>query len=123
MSFHERNVYVDAVLRKVFDTLDNPTHAKRRCIFISFDPDVVLLLSQKQVRYPVRLLWEPLFCFTANNGLCLKVMFLMDLDAAKNSKLSEDVDITDSRAVHLDIAIEFVKASTYQYTCLVQCRG
>jgi len=54
MLFHERNNYCDAVLKRVFDLIDNATIGNRRCIFISFDPDVAMMMAQKQSRYPVR---------------------------------------------------------------------
>eukprot|EP00742_Colponemidia_sp_Colp-10_P005731 GILJ01006125.1.p1 GENE.GILJ01006125.1~~GILJ01006125.1.p1 ORF type:complete len:536 (-),score=54.65 GILJ01006125.1:270-1772(-) len=55
-SYWERNIIVDAILKVVFD------HAKSRMVmFASFDPDICVLLSFKQARFPVFFLcwWPP----------------------------------------------------------------
>lgn len=54
--YHERNVYVDTVLKTIFNALENPLVSKRKIMLISFDPDICILLAQKQPRYPVFLL-------------------------------------------------------------------
>lgn len=54
--YHERNVYVDTVLKTIFNSLENPLVSKRKIMLISFDPDICILLAQKQPRYPVFLL-------------------------------------------------------------------
>ena len=44
----ERNDYVDSILNVVFSCA-----GERKIIFSSFDPDVCILLSLKQPRYPI----------------------------------------------------------------------
>lgn len=56
MRYAERNEYADAVLKSVFDAMQNPQLATRKIMLISFDPDLCVLLSQKQPRFPVFLL-------------------------------------------------------------------
>lgn len=68
--YHDRNHYVDAVLKVIFDSLDPSFNCspgsqtalsstsgfkQRPIMFLSFDADICTLLSQKQPRFPVRL--------------------------------------------------------------------
>lgn len=63
MRYAERNLYVDAVLNSVFSAMQNPHLAQRKIMLISFDPDLCVLLSQKQPRFPV------LFLLCLNHGI------------------------------------------------------
>ncbi|KAL6055494.1 Glycerophosphocholine phosphodiesterase [Balamuthia mandrillaris] len=47
--YYERNKTVDAILKVVFDF----AHEQRRIVWSSFDPDICIMLSLKQPRYPV----------------------------------------------------------------------
>lgn len=63
MRYAERNEYADAVLKSVFDAMQNPQLATRKIMLISFDPDLCVLLSQKQPRFPV------FFLLCLNHGI------------------------------------------------------
>ena len=52
LGLQKRNRYVDGILDCVFQNA-----AQRQVMFSSFDPDICLLLSLKQSRYPVTLPW------------------------------------------------------------------
>jgi hypothetical protein len=49
IAYPERNVVVDSVLKVVFDNDE-----RDNIVFQSFDPDICMLLTAKQARYPVR---------------------------------------------------------------------
>lgn len=88
--YHERNVYVDMILRSVFNSLSNPLVSERKIMFLSFDPDICILLSQKQPRYPVFLL----------------------LSLGKGIPIGEDdseIEGYDLRCNSFDVAIQFAK--------------
>lgn len=63
MRYAERNDYADAVLKDVFNAMHNPQLAMRKVMLISFDPDLCVLLSQKQPRFPV------FFLLCLNHGI------------------------------------------------------
>ncbi|XP_049849786.1 uncharacterized protein LOC126320379 isoform X2 [Schistocerca gregaria] len=88
MLYHERNFYVDAVLRATFAALANPLFSSRKIMFISFDADICILLSQKQPRYPV--------------------LFLLSLDPTKTTENNE-VEQYDIRCKDFDVALNFAK--------------
>lgn len=75
----ERNLFVDKVLKVVFDRC-----ASRKIIFMSFDADVCLLLRRKQSSFPV--------------------FFLIDIGV-----VDPDFDHFDHRLLGIDNIIQFVK--------------
>lgn len=75
----ERNLFVDKVLKVVFDN-----YANRKIIFMSFDADVCLLLRRKQSSFPV--------------------FFLIDIGV-----VDPDFDHFDHRLLGIDNIIQFVK--------------
>jgi len=84
----ERNIYVDSVLQVIFD---HNVH-DRNIVIISFDPDICLLLSLKQQKYPV-------FFLTAAG----KKEFFLDTDS--------DIDVNDPRTSNLYRSIRFASQS------------
>lgn len=88
--YHERNVYVDMILKSVFNSMSNPLVASRQIMFLSFDPDMCLLLSQKQPRYPVFLL------LSLGKGIPI-------------GKDDSEVEGYDERCSSFGVAIQFAK--------------
>eukprot|EP00771_Trimastix_marina_P001893 gnl/Trimastix_PCT/3003.p1 GENE.gnl/Trimastix_PCT/3003~~gnl/Trimastix_PCT/3003.p1 ORF type:complete len:595 (-),score=159.20 gnl/Trimastix_PCT/3003:1334-3118(-) len=79
--FPERNALIDGVLQAIFDHGGN-----RRMFFSSFDPDVCMMLQQKQSKYPV---------------------FQLSLLGAPFFNSNTDVDHEDTRVSNLDASLHF----------------
>lgn len=90
MRYAERNAYADAVLTSVFNAMRNTQIASRKIMFISFDPDLCVLLSQKQPRFPV------LFLVCLGHGIPV-------------GPGDDEVEGFDPRCQSLDMAVKFAK--------------
>jgi len=95
MRYAERNVYADAVLKCVFNAMQNPQLASRKIMLISFDPDLCVLLSQKQPRFPV------LFLLCLGHGIPV-------------GEGDEEIEGYDPRCQSLEVATRFAKSVRLQ---------
>lgn len=95
MRYAERNAYVDAVLNSVFSAMQNPVLAQRKIMLISFDPDLCVMLSQKQPRFPV------FFLLCLNHGIPVG-----DGD--------DEIEGYDPRCQSLECATKFARAVRLQ---------
>jgi glycerophosphoryl diester phosphodiesterase len=90
MRYAERNLYADAVLTSVFNAMQNPQIASRKIMLISFDPDLCVLLSQKQPRFPV------LFLLCLSHGIPV-------------GEGDDEIEGYDPRCQSLEIAAKFAQ--------------
>jgi glycerophosphoryl diester phosphodiesterase len=90
MRYAERNAYADAVLNSVFNAMKNPQSASRKIMLISFDPDLCVLLSQKQPRFPV------FFLLALGNGVPV-------------GPGDDEIEGYDPRCQSIEMAIKFAK--------------
>jgi glycerophosphoryl diester phosphodiesterase len=90
MRYAERNAYADAVLTSVFNAMHNPVLAQRKIMLISFDPDLCVLLSQKQPRFPV------LFLLCLSHGIPV-------------GEGDDEIEGYDPRCQSLEVATRFAR--------------